>query len=147
MERTRYRGRDRCPTARGVITRAAGTAASVEVADLAAALRRAQVYRPESLVVVDVDHDTMTITTSSPQAGENTETLPVAGYTGPPARFGINPDYLATALSALGGTTAELAVPPTARTPMALRPVEQPGTGQVQVVMPVRLPEHQDAAA
>lgn len=137
------------PALDGVLDRVRGEVATMSVDELSGAAKRAQVYGDGAAVAVEVTENTMTITTTSPDLGDNVETLAI-DYTGPDSRFGINPTYLGSALAALDAERAAVTVPSSPGSALQLIPLTSEGTPRpdhVQVLMPLRLSGGQRTAA
>lgn len=126
-----------------------GDTALVCVPELAGALKRARAYGPTASVTVDVAEHTLTLSTSSQEFGDTVDTIGI-DYTGPEAMFGINPDFLASAVAALEGEQAAMTVPPAPNKPLQLVPLDDDGlpvAGHAQLVVPKKIPAPASAAA
>lgn len=126
-----------------------GDTALVCLPELAGALKRARAYGPTASVIVEVTEHTLTLSTSSQEFGDTVDTIGI-DYTGPDAKFGINPDFFAAAVAALEGEQAAMTVPPAPNRPLQLVPLDDDGLpvgGQAQLVVPKKLPETVSTAA
>lgn len=115
-------------------------AARVQVVDLVAALRRANLVRDEKAPArLDFADDGVTVSAAGQLNGSETGEVVECEYAGEPIGMHVNPQFLIEALSALGSPTADLSMTEPKK-PILLTAPDADDAAYRHLMMPIRLP-------